>query len=214
MSDDAAHLILIRHGATEANVVRPYRLQGRRSNPPLCELGMKQAAAARDFLAGRRIARLYASPLERASQTAAMLAEPHAAEVQTAEALTECDVGEWEGLDWETIRTRGLEEYERFMADPYRHGYPGGESFAEVVARVVPWFEEALERSAGETVAVVSHHVVNRVYLAHLLGVPTGKARAIRQDNGGINILRRRAGQTRVMTLNATFHLAGLETPE
>ena len=214
MPDDTACLILIRHGATEANVVRPYRLQGRGSDFPLCELGVKQAEAARDFLAARCLERVYSSPLKRALQTANLLAEPHRAAVETVEALTECDVGRWEGRDWETIRAGAPAHYERFLANPYVCGYLGGESFADVRARVVPCFEELLDRAAGKTIAVVSHHVVNRVYLAHLLGVAEGRARNIRQDNGGISVIRRRGGQTRVITLNITDHLNGLETPE
>ena len=62
-------LYLLRHGATEANLAKPARLQGRRLDPPLAKLGVRQAEATRDFLAIRPIDQCYSSPLRRAMQT-------------------------------------------------------------------------------------------------------------------------------------------------
>src|SRR5262245_31452580 len=105
---------LIRHGATEANLARPARLQGRRHNPPLARLGVRQAEVTRDFLAVRPIDACYTSPLLRAVQTAAIVVAGHGVSPQPVEALTECDVGRWEGLDWQTVRSLDAEGYRRF----------------------------------------------------------------------------------------------------
>src|SRR5262249_9456798 len=134
--DGTTTLYLIRHGATEANLARPPRLQGRRHNPPLTRLGVRQAEATRGFLAIRPVDHCYSSPLLRAVQTAAIVAAPHGLSPVPVDALTECDVGRWEGLDWATIRYLDAENYERFSANPAEHGYPGGESFAQVYLRV------------------------------------------------------------------------------
>src|SRR5260370_42515436 len=121
-------LYLIRHGATEANLARLPILQGRRYNASLAPIGVRQAEATRDFLAIRPIEHCYSSPLVRAMQTAAIVAAPHGLSPIPLEALSECDVGQWEGLDWQTIRHRDPEAYERYMSDPGQFGYPGGES--------------------------------------------------------------------------------------
>src|SRR6478735_7363194 len=77
MSKDAVTtLYLIRHGATEANLASPPRLQGRKHNPPLARLGVRQAEATRDLLAIRPIEHCYTSPLLRAVQTAVIVAAP------------------------------------------------------------------------------------------------------------------------------------------
>ncbi len=125
-------LYLIRHGATEANLARPARIQGRRHNPPLTRLGVRQAEATRDFLAIRPIDHCYCSPLLRAVQTAAIVAGPHGLSPQPLEALTECNVGRWEGLDWQTIRSLDPAGFQSFHANPAAFGYPGGESFRDV----------------------------------------------------------------------------------
>src|SRR5438477_7386319 len=143
-------LYLLRHGATEVNLARPPRIQGRRHNPSLARLGVRQAEATRDFLAIRPIDHCYSSPLLRAVQTAAIVAAPHGLSPQPVEALTECDVGRWEGLDWQTIRFLDADGYQRFMSHPAEHGYPGGESFADVYRRVSAAMEQLLNEHAGE----------------------------------------------------------------
>ncbi len=203
-------LYLIRHGATEANLARPARLQGRRHDPPLARLGIRQAEATRDFLAIRPIDRCYCSPLLRAVQTAAIVAAPHGLSPQPLEALTECDVGRWEGLDWQTIRYLDAEVYQRFMDNPAEHGYPGGESFSDVYQRVSIALEELLSIHAGESILVVAHHVVNRTYLAGLLGLTPDQARQVTLDNCGISVVVRDGDETNVSTLNAAFHLQGV----
>lgn len=203
-------LFLIRHGATEANLARPARLQGRRHDPPLAPIGVRQAKATRDLLAIRPIDACYTSPLQRAVQTAAIVSAPHGLTPQPVEALTECDVGRWEGLDWTSIRRDDPEAYRRFMVDPAAFGYPGGESFADVYRRAAAALEDLLARHAGGCVVVVAHHAVQRTYLAGLLGLPPGRARQVSLENGGVSVVHRQGGATTLSTLNAVFHLQGL----
>jgi broad specificity phosphatase PhoE len=203
-------LYLMHHGATETNLTGPPVLQGRRYNPPLAPLGIRQAEATRDFLAIRPMDRCYSSPLQRALDTAAIVAAPHGLSPIPLEALMECDVGRWEGLDWQTIRSRDGEAYRRFMEDPANHGYPEGESLADVYRRVQPALEELLSRHAGDTILVLSHRTVNRAYLAGLLGLTPDQARHVSQDNCGISVVIREGAETTVSTVNAAFHLQGV----
>ena len=203
-------LYLLRHGATEANLARPPRLQGRRDDPSLDPLGVRQAEVTRDFLAVRPVDWCYASPMRRSMQTATIIAQPHGLVPQAVAELTECDIGRWEGLDWLSIRTAEPEAYQRFMLNPARYGYPGGEDFSDVARRVVPTFDELLERHEGQAILVISHHVVNRVYLAQILGLAPDKARQVSLDNCGISIVLREDNRTRITTLNTTFHLQGV----
>ena len=210
IADNRTVLYLIRHGATDANLSRPPRIQGRRHNPSLARLGVRQAEATRDFLAIRPIDHCYTSPLARAAETAAILGAPHGLNPVAVDELTECDVGRWEGLDWQTIRSADGEDFRRFHADPAEFGYPGGESFRSVYDRAVPAIDELLERHQGESVLVVAHHVVNRIYLARLLGLAPGQARQVRLDNCGISVVVREGRNAAVATLNAAFHLQGV----
>jgi broad specificity phosphatase PhoE len=200
-------LYLVRHAATEANLARPARLQGRRHNPPLARLGIRQAEATRDFLAGRSLQHCYCSPLLRAMQTAAIIGAPHDLSPEPLEALTECDIGRWEGMDWQTIRYLDAQAYQQFMNNPGQYGYPGGESYCDVFQRVAPTIEEMLRKHRGEGILVVGHHVVNRTYLASLMGLSPDQARQVVLDNCGISVIVCEGDAVSVNTLNAAFHL-------
>jgi broad specificity phosphatase PhoE len=202
-------LFLLRHAATAANLEQPPRLQGRRHNPPLAPLGVRQAELTRDFLAVRAIDVCYSSPLARAMETATIVAGPHGLAPQPIEELIEIDVGAWEGRSWAEVRAREPGAYRAFMADPVRFGYPGGENFEHLHRRSSRAIEELLRRHEGKSVLVVSHHAVNRVYLSGLLGLPPERARQVSLDNCGISLVLREEGHTSVTMLNAAFHLQG-----
>jgi broad specificity phosphatase PhoE len=146
----------------------------------------------------------------RAVQTAAIVAAPHRLTPVPLDALTECDVGLWEGLDWQTIRYLDADGHQRFHANPAKFGYPSGESFADVYGRVRPAIDGLLDRHRGQSILVVAHHIVNRTYLAGLLGMGPELAKQVVLDNCGISIVVRAGDKTTVSTLNAAFHLHGV----
>lgn len=203
-------LYLLRHAATPANLSHPARLQGRNNDPPLAPLGVRQAEVTREHLAIQPFDLCYCSPLRRAVQTAAIICEPHGITPRPLDALIECDVGKWEGLDWETIKSRNPKLYERYMANPAQQGYPGGENFAEVHERASAELDRLLVEQAGKSILVVSHHVVNRTYLAGLLGLPPSQARRVSLDNCGISVVIREKDKSSVQTLNGVLHLQGV----
>jgi alpha-ribazole phosphatase/probable phosphoglycerate mutase len=79
-----------------------------------------------------------------------------------------------------------------------------------VARRITPALEELLALHAGQSVLVVSHHVVERTYLAGLLGLTPDQARLMTLDNCGISVVVREGDRTEVSTLNAAFHLHGV----
>ncbi len=203
-------LYLLRHAATVANLAKPPKLLGRYLDLPLARLGVRQAEATRDFLAIRPIDHCFCSPLRRAVQTANILAAPHGMTPVPIDGLTECDLGLWEGKSWPEIREQEPRAYRAYMADPAQNGYPGGESFQQVHERINPIVEDLLRRYEGKSLLIVSHHVVNRVYLAGVLGLAAGQARQVSLDNCGISVVTRDGGKNSVTMLNAAFHLQGV----
>ncbi len=199
-------VFLIRHGATVSNRERPYRLQGRGSNLPLDEIGLDQARRSSELLASFPIAAVYSSPLLRARMTGEAIAAPHDLIVSTLEILMEAEIGRWEGLTWDQARAQDPELYEKFHTNPGTVPYPDGEAFLDVQRRVSPAILDLTKQHPGQTIAVIGHNVVNRAYLAGLLGIPIDQARAIRQSNGGINLIE--YGETvTVEMMNGCLHL-------
>ncbi len=200
-------LILIRHGTTEANVRVPYILQGNRSDLSLNDNGRRQAEQVAAFLASFPVQRVYASPLKRACETAELIADHHSLAVQQIAEISECDVGQWEGKDWHTIAREHPEAYRLFHDDPSKNPYLGGESYSDVLRRALPVFEQLLQQHVGETIVVVAHNIVNRAYLAHLLGLELRYAKDLPQGNCGVNVIHHLAGKSMLVTMNALFHL-------
>jgi broad specificity phosphatase PhoE len=194
-------LYLLRHGATGANLARPPRLQGRSGDQPLAPLGVLQAGAARDRLAGLPVSGCWCGPLRRPVETAAIVAAPHGLAPQPLEALTECDLGRWDGLTWDEVRRADPDAYAAFLAHPALCPHPGGESLQQVHDRVAPVLEGLLADHPGRTLLVVSHHVVLRVYLAALLGLGVGRARELSLPNGSFSVIAHEGGISRVLTL-------------
>lgn len=201
-------LYLVRHGATPSNEEKPRRLQGSGVDSSLSPRGEKQAKQVGEFLASIPLDVVFCSPLKRARETAEQIASRHDLEASVVEQLREVNVGRWERLDWGTICEQFPDDYQRFIEDSAQHGYAGGESFTDVVNRVGPVFEELLAGNVGKRIAIVAHSVVNRTWLASLLGVPLRMARDLPQDNCCVNVIRYRGGQTKLLTLNSHFHIS------
>lgn len=200
-------LYLIRHAATKQNDARPVILQGCGLDGPLSATGRRQAAQVARFLQRFPLAHVVASPMLRAQQTAAAIAEPHQLMVETIADLHEVDVGEWEACSWDEIMRDDADAYARFMEDPATVPYHGGESYSDVLRRTKPVLQDLLTRYSGQTFAVVAHNIVNRVLLADLLGLPLRAARDLRQSNCCVNIIRGTADKAELVTLNAELTL-------
>ena len=204
---DTCVMFLLRHGATENNLLKPPKLQGCGVNLGLSPTGRAQAERAAQALRGQAIAAAYSSSLLRACETAQIVARPHELSVTTSDALVEADVGEWEMRSWVDIAREEPEAYRRFQEDPGEHGYAGGENMRQVQARATPALHEFMSAHLGQQIVVVGHNVVNRAYLASVLELPLSRARHLHQENCGINILEYRVGETKLVTLNAVGHL-------
>lgn len=201
-------LYLVRHGATPPNEQRPYILQGSGIDLGLSANGQRQAAEVAQFLSDFPLDHVYCSPMIRAKETASAIARPHGKEIQLIDCLVECCVGHWEGLDWETIKQRHPDECRLFLENPAENPYFGGESYTDTLHRVQPIFQELLEKHRGESIVVVAHNVVNRVYLASLLGVELRRAKELRQQNACVNLIAHDDHMTSVITMNSVFHLS------
>jgi broad specificity phosphatase PhoE len=79
-----------------------------------------------------------------------------------------------------------------------------------VYERVAPALDDLLAKHAGRSILVVAHHIVNRTYLAGLLGLTPDQAKQVTLDNCGISVVVRDGAETTVNTLNAAFHLQGV----
>lgn len=162
----ATKLVLVRHAVTEQT--GPL-LTGRAPGVDLSEEGRRQAKALAQRLADVRVAAVYASPIERTTQTAEAVAEQHGLEVQTLEGVLEADYGEWTGGKLAELAKTDL--WKTVQRAPSRARFPGGESLAEMQGRMVSALEAIVADHLGDVVVVVSHADPIKSAIAHYCGL-------------------------------------------
>jgi probable phosphoglycerate mutase len=162
-----SRLLLVRHGQSTWNAEG--RWQGR-SDPPLSELGERQAADVLVVLQARsangmRVDRIWASPLVRARRTAEIVGAGLGLEVAIDERLQEVDAGEWTGLTRAEIEQR-WPGYLEAQSRP-----PGFEDREHLAARALAALGEIGAAEPDRTVLVVTHGGVIGAVERHL-GAP------------------------------------------
>jgi broad specificity phosphatase PhoE len=208
MPSQPTQLFLVRHGESTANARNI--LQGCTVDEPLSAAGRTQAHAAGEALRHFPIRRVYSSSMLRARQTAEAIAAVHSHCVEPLEKLHEVDVGRWAGKTAEVVKHEMPEAWEQYLSDGGEFPTPGGESYRDVLDRVKPVLDKLLLDHPGETIVVVAHNVVNRVYLADLLGIPLRRSTSLRQHNCAINLIRRDThGDPVAVMVNSVLHLDG-----
>jgi broad specificity phosphatase PhoE len=177
-------LVLVRHGRTEWN--RERRLVGR-SDVELDEVGREQARRVGRRLTG--VVELRTSPLRRARETAELLGIGLDATVD--EAFIELDYGSSEGLMLTEVTP---ERWATVRADVTTR-WPGGESLADVQARVGDACEALFDREGHGArreegdVVVVSHVGPIKAAVAWALGAGADLALKLQLDNGSITTI-------------------------
>jgi broad specificity phosphatase PhoE len=127
-----ARFYFLRHGESEGN--RTNTIQGHQDYP-LSDLGRRHARAAGRWLADKDVELLYASPLERARETAEIIARESGAPlpVETTD-LMELDTGVFSGLSFEEIEDRYPEAWQLFRVESWE-SVPGAEPIASLYDR-------------------------------------------------------------------------------
>jgi broad specificity phosphatase PhoE len=197
--------LLLRHGQTPMSVQKRY---SGRSDAPLTDLGVQQAAAAAKRLASSGIAVIITSPLLRAMQTAQEVAAVTGAAVVADDGFRETDFGAWEGLTFAEVRERWPAELATWLADP-AVAPPGGESFTDVSARVTAALHRVLSARAGQTVLIVSHVTPIKTLVAAALLAPPAALYRMHLDVAALSAIDWYAdGPAVLRSFNDTGHLS------
>lgn len=159
----AAQIHLVRHG----EVHNPDKvLYGRIPGFRLSDLGARMARAAAEDLIGRErpITRLYASPLQRAQESAAPIAELTGLDIVTEPRIIE-PTNRFEGMS-DAARNRALRNpaHWHWVANPFRPSW--GEAYRSISARMAAAMRDAYESAESGDVVLVSHQLP--IWTTHL----------------------------------------------
>lgn len=177
----------MRHGETA------YNADGNkycgRTDIPLTEKGMAQANRMKALLKDYSFDQVFSSPLIRA-RTTAEIAAGNKDLVQTDDRLIEVDFGQWEGKSSEEFRAEDPDSWNNWLSDPtaFRAGNTG-ENASQVLERLNDFYQELMDKYDGQTILVVGHNGVNRLFMASQLEMPLRNYRKIVQENSALTLI-------------------------
>ena len=205
-------LYLIRHGATMLSAED--RFAGS-TDVDLSDEGRRQVGRLAARLADDKVAAVYASPLRRCAETAAVIGAPHDLVPTLRDGLREIAHGRWEGLRRSEVEAQFAEEYTAWEADPFTFAPQGGECGVDVLARALPIVREIVVAHAGGNVVIVSHKATIRLVISSLLGFDArGYRDRLDQNPACLNIIDMRDPvRARLMLFNDTSHYADMPKP-
>jgi broad specificity phosphatase PhoE len=169
-------ILLARHGESDWN--RAKRWQGF-ADRPLTDVGRRQATALAERLQETELDAIYSSDLQRAKETAEVVAYARGLTVQTTPDLREVDVGSWSGLTRAEAEERFPDAYARWLNGG--EGWNDGETYDEMSERVIRAIYRIAEAHDGGRVLVIAHGGSIRAVHAAALGLDVHSYRRIQR---------------------------------
>jgi broad specificity phosphatase PhoE len=191
------HLYLIRHGQTDWN--RDRRIMG--TGPiPLNEDGRAGVAELARALKAKQISVVYTSTVERALESARILAAEWGAELREEPRLNESPFEAWIGKTYHELA--GDENFKLYFEAPTRSRFSTGEGMIDIQKRAL----DAVARIARETwmgrAAAVSHSDVIKPVLAHYLGMDLDSIHRLSIANASASLVDYREASPRIRYIN------------
>jgi probable phosphoglycerate mutase len=148
-------IIFLRHGQAENNTKRI--LAGRTEGVPLTKIGIEQAEQIGKYLKPIDISAIYSSPIERANNTAKIVAESNSIDYKLDERLTELDMGKFTRMPYDEIFAKHGNVFLKFYSDDPIISEHNVETFPHVQKRVMDMLDYTIKKHDQENVLLVTH---------------------------------------------------------
>jgi probable phosphoglycerate mutase len=209
-------VVLVRHGRT--HLTESKKISGRGGeDPKLSDLGRADAKSAATAVAKigntgpwsflSPVSAIVTSPIQRAVETANIIANELGLSVTTNESISEISFGDWDGLTHQEAKQKWPVEFAAWQGS-WEVAPPNGESLADFDMRIMDGLFEIVEQNAGRTVAIVSHVMPIRGIVRRAIEGGTSSYWATQISPCSISILRFWGNQAaEIISLNSTSHL-------
>jgi broad specificity phosphatase PhoE len=175
----------------------------------LNEHGRQQTSALAKYIRNIGVSALYSSDLRRAVETANLLSDRLGYAPILDARWRERDIGKWQGMTLDEIRTWHEDEYKKLQDDVAGYRVPDGESRNDVKRRVLEAFNDVLIDDRGSTVGVISHTTATHMLLEAL--IPGYDVYGVVLGNSSVTTIARDDDTDwRIVTANDLSHLEGL----
>ena len=193
-------ILMVRHGRTPTT---GKVLPGRAAGLHLADSGKAEAeAVAKRIGEIKGVSAVYASPLERARETAAPIGKILDKKIIINKGLLECDFGKWTGK--ELGKLMKLPEWSTVQRAPSTFRFPNGESFTEMQTRMVSTLDDLRKAHPGGIVICVSHADPIKAAVAHAMGTHLDLFQRIVISTCSVSAVSYSAHGPVVLTVNST----------
>jgi probable phosphoglycerate mutase len=190
---------LIRHGHND--YVKKGLLAGRLPGVHLNEKGRADVAALAEALKDVPLKAIYSSPLDRAMETAQIVAKVHGLQVEKRANLVETALGDWEGKS--VKRLSRDKRWRQLQENPSQFRFPGGEWMVEQQARLIKEVETlcALHKTKDHF-AIVGHADPLKLIIAYYIGLPLDSFQRLVMDTASVSTLQIEAKGSQLLRMN------------
>jgi probable phosphoglycerate mutase len=202
-------LVVVRHGETVWN--KEGRQQGHLDSQ-LSDLGKLQAQAVASALAGVSFHASYSSDLDRAFETAKIIANHANLHITLDMRLRERNLGILQGLTMQEFKSKYPEDYGNYVSRDIDYIPPGGESIRQRFERSIACAVDLASRHAGERILIVSHGGVLDSLIRKSLNIPLTDERTFSLYNASINEFSISENSWRLDSWGNIHHLHALDT--
>jgi probable phosphoglycerate mutase len=211
---DATEIVLVRHGSSAAAIEgSPFPLVDGRGDPPLADVGHRQAEAVGERLASEGLSTLFVTTLTRTHQTAAPLAERCGLEPVVVAEMAEVHLGDWEGGEYRLRAAAGDPLVWKAFEQERWDVIPGAETAEQLERRVRAGLARIVAETGPDATAVA---VVHGGIIGELCRQATGSRpfAFIHADNGSITrLVAFPGGRLLLRSFNDIAHLPVLTGP-
>lgn len=197
-------IYIVRHGETQWNKEEIFR---GRQDVPLNERGKEQATKTASFFQDKGIKRIFSSPLSRAFDTARTIGDTLAVPVTVSQEFNDMAFGRWEGLTLEEVEKTYRRELDIWRFWPQKFRITGAENLTRVRKRIIIGLRDVFETDGSAV--IVTHRVICKVVILHLLGVANEHFWKMKCDPACISLVVKEGGRSSLHFLNETCHLKG-----
>jgi probable phosphoglycerate mutase len=180
------------------------------ADPELAVEGLKQAELLAKYLSTEKLHAIYASPMQRAQQTASPLAAVQGIAIQTVDGVAEYDKNSNHYVPVEELKATNDPRWQEMLRGEWTSS---DETEEEFIGRIVNSVEQIITNHASQRVAIVCHGGVINAYICHVLGLANQRGFFYPNYTSIHRIAAAGSGERSIVTLNETSHLRGSGLP-
>lgn len=194
-------IFLIRHGESHQNINDV--LSGI-TDIPLSEKGKEQCSLLARYFENVEINKVFATPLQRAKDSARIIFPKHESLIEIAQSLIEFNYGNYEGYKRSEYDSSNDKIIQQWITAPSNLTFPGGDNIQEHAQKTLTGITKLANENKGMVIACISHRTTIRLILSQIIGLHLDNFRSLPCSNCGISEITYNNEEWRLNSLNVT----------